>query len=121
MKLSSSGLKRTFWFGLFIAGILAMPFSTLRADEVKAPAEEKPTGDFTVAAMSQYVWRGYELSRNSVVIQPSMTIGYKGFSVKDGIELCGHRIVDATHTPVSQFFSWHFSPHEDDGQVQGRR
>ena len=42
--------------------------------------EEKPTGDFTVAAMSQYVWRGYELSRNSVVIQPSMTIGYKGFT-----------------------------------------
>jgi len=43
-------------------------------------AEEKPTGDLTVAAMNQYVWRGYELSRNSVVIQPSMTIGYKGFS-----------------------------------------
>jgi hypothetical protein len=29
---------------------------------------------------SQYIWRGYELSRNSVVIQPSATIGYKGFS-----------------------------------------
>jgi len=45
-----------------------------------APAEEKPTGDFTVSAMSQYIWRGYELSRNSVVVQPSATIGYKGFS-----------------------------------------
>ena len=45
-----------------------------------AVAEEKPTGDFTVAAMSQYVWRGYELSRNSIVVQPSATIGYKGFS-----------------------------------------
>jgi hypothetical protein len=43
-------------------------------------AEEKPTGDFTVAAMSQYIWRGYELSRNSIVVQPSATIGYKGFS-----------------------------------------
>ena len=42
--------------------------------------EEKPTGDLTVSALSQYISRGYELSRNSVVIQPSMTIGYKGFS-----------------------------------------
>jgi hypothetical protein len=42
--------------------------------------EERPTGDLTVSALSQYIWRGYELSRNSIVIQPSMTIGYKGFS-----------------------------------------
>ena len=46
----------------------------------RAAAEEKPTGDFTVAAMSRYIWRGYELSRNSIVVQPSATIGYKGFS-----------------------------------------
>jgi len=51
------------------------------ATSTPAPAaEEKPTGDFTVAAMSQYIWRGYELSRNSIVVQPSATIGYKGFS-----------------------------------------
>jgi len=50
-------------------------------DSAKAAVtEEKPTGDFTVAAMSQYIWRGYELSRNSIVVQPSATIGYKGFS-----------------------------------------
>jgi len=48
---------------------------------VTAPAvEEKPTGDFTVSALSQYIWRGYELSRNSIVVQPSATIGYKGFT-----------------------------------------
>jgi hypothetical protein len=53
----------------------------LFATAFPAPAEEKkPTGDLTVSALSQYVWRGYELSRNSVVIQPSMTIGYNGFS-----------------------------------------
>ena len=43
-------------------------------------AEEKPTGDLTVAAMNRYVWRGYELSRNGIVVQPSITVGYKGFS-----------------------------------------
>ncbi len=56
---------------------------TTKAATAQAPAaavEEKPTGDFTVAAISQYIWRGYELSRNSIVVQPSATIGYKGFS-----------------------------------------
>jgi hypothetical protein len=70
----ASGLKKMFCVGLVVAGVLAIPVSPLFA------AEEKPTGDLTVSALSQYVWRGYEMSRNSVVIQPSMTMGYKGFS-----------------------------------------
>jgi hypothetical protein len=53
---------------------LAIPAALLGADD------ERPTGDFTAAVLTQYVWRGYELSRNSVVVQPSMTVGYKGFS-----------------------------------------
>jgi hypothetical protein len=64
---------------------LALPGAPLRAEEIKTPApaatpEEKPTGDLTAAVLSQYIWRGYEMSRSSVVIQPSMTIGYKGFT-----------------------------------------
>ncbi len=43
--------------------------------------EEKPSMDATVSALSQYVWRGQEQTRNSVVIQPSLTASYKGFSV----------------------------------------
>lgn len=43
--------------------------------------EEKPTADLSVSALSKYVWRGFELSKDSVVIQPSLTVGYKGFSV----------------------------------------
>ena len=73
MKLAS-GFKKMFWVGLFVAGILTIPVSPLFAEE------ERPTGDLTVSALSQYLSRGYELSRNSVVIQPSMTIGYKGFT-----------------------------------------
>ena len=42
--------------------------------------EEKPTIDFSVSALSKYVWRGQELTRDSIVIQPSMTVGYMGFS-----------------------------------------
>lgn len=50
------------------------------AQSVKPVEEEKPTGEFAVSALSQYIWRGYEMSRNSIVIQPSITVGYKGFS-----------------------------------------
>lgn len=76
--------------------ILTSFVSVLSAEETKAKAvskgdaaavqtitsaqEEKPTGDFSIAFLSQYFWRGYELSRNSVVMQPSITVGYKGFS-----------------------------------------
>jgi len=55
-----------------VAGLLAIPLSPLFAAEEAAPAaaggataaapaaapEERPTGDFTVGAMSQYIWRG---------------------------------------------------------------
>ena len=42
--------------------------------------EDKPTASLAVSALSKYVWRGFELSKDSVVFQPSMTVGYKGFS-----------------------------------------
>jgi len=45
-----------------------------------APAEDKPTGSLSISGLSKYVWRGYENTRNSVVVQPSLTVGYKGFS-----------------------------------------
>lgn len=46
------------------------------------PAEEdKPTASAGVDILSQYVWRGFALSRDSAVFQPSLTVGYKGFSL----------------------------------------
>ena len=46
----------------------------------RAEEEEKPAADLTVSVLSQYIWRGFALSDDGVVIQPSMTIGYKGFA-----------------------------------------
>lgn len=43
--------------------------------------EDKPWADAALSAYSKYVWRGQELSRDSIVLQPSLTVGYKGFSV----------------------------------------
>jgi hypothetical protein len=42
--------------------------------------ERKPSADFSVSALSAYIWRGQELSRDSIVVQPSMTVSYGGFS-----------------------------------------
>lgn len=42
--------------------------------------EDKPTASADVGVFDKYVWRGYELSDDSVVIQPSITISYKDFS-----------------------------------------
>jgi hypothetical protein len=67
-------LSKMLLVGVSMIALLAATVAPLRAEE------EKPTGDFTTAVLSKYVWRGYELSRNSVVVQPSMTIGYKGFT-----------------------------------------
>ena len=47
----------------------------------RAAAEaSKPTAALDLGVFSQYIWRGLELSYNSVVIQPSVTLGYEGFS-----------------------------------------
>ncbi len=44
-------------------------------------AEEKPSASADVGIFSKYVWRGYELSDDSIFIQPSATVGYRGFSM----------------------------------------
>lgn len=43
--------------------------------------EQKVTGSVTSAFLSQYVFRGYELSSGSLVIQPAITLSYYGFSL----------------------------------------
>lgn len=43
--------------------------------------EDKPTASAYVDFLNQYIWRGYALSDSDQVIQPSITVGYKGFSL----------------------------------------
>ncbi len=45
------------------------------------PEEDKVTGEIDLSVLSAYIWRGQELTRNSVVVQPAATFSYKGFSV----------------------------------------
>lgn len=64
----------------FLWGLAIITMVGLICTIPAAAEEEKPTADFTASALSAYIWRGQEATKNSVVIQPSMTIGYKGFS-----------------------------------------
>jgi hypothetical protein len=43
--------------------------------------EAKPTLSASYTFFSQYVWRGYELSKDSLVMFPTITISYKGFGL----------------------------------------
>lgn len=45
-----------------------------------AAEEDKVTGEVAAGILSAYIWRGQELTRHSVVVQPSLTASYKGFS-----------------------------------------
>lgn len=64
---------------LFLSVLLAQ--APAGAQEGTSPAaEEKPTAALSTDILSQYVFRGVAYSNDSAVIQPSVTLGYKGFS-----------------------------------------
>jgi hypothetical protein len=71
MKKSYKSLATTLALGMLAIGITAAPVFA---------EEEVPSADLSVSLLSKYVWRGFELSDDSIVIQPSMTVGYKGFA-----------------------------------------
>lgn len=60
---------------LLLLAAIAMPIASWAAEEA-----DKATGGVDLSVLSAYIWRGQELSRHSVVVQPSATIGYKGFT-----------------------------------------
>ena len=80
---------------------IALGLISLGAATGLARAEDKPAADLTVGVYSKYVWRGFELSDDSLVIQPSLTVGYKGF----GVNLWGNLDTDQ-YNMDSEAFNW---------------
>jgi len=74
MKYSIAVLAVIFILCIFVAGVYA---------EEPAPAAPAPdvTGSVSFTGLNKYIFRGAELSADSVVLQPSVTINYKGFSL----------------------------------------
>lgn len=57
--------------------ITAALFCSAGATAVMAE-DAKPEADLTVGVYSKYVWRGWTYSKDSLVIQPGISVGYKG-------------------------------------------
>jgi hypothetical protein len=80
------GLQKHFYVTLvmmFVMIFLLTPFCYAQESEqtdAKA-AFDRPTVNINISLYSQYIWRGYELSHDSFVMFPSVTVSYKGFSV----------------------------------------
>ncbi len=68
-------------------------------EQQAAANEEGPTAGADVGVFSKYVWRGGEWSDDSIVIQPSITVEYKGFSMN----LWGNLDTDHKDTEQSEF------------------
>jgi uncharacterized protein (TIGR02001 family) len=63
-----------------ITGITATTLLLAAGIPAAMAEEEAPSADASVAFLSKYIWRGFELSDDSLIIQPSLTASYKGFS-----------------------------------------
>lgn len=83
-----------------------------------AVEEDKVTGEVAAGVLSAYIWRGQELTRHSVVIQPSLTASYKGFSANawGNLDTKPYSAVDEeyssnfTETDVTLSYSKKFGP-----------
>ena len=77
-------MKKTITVVLLLLIIASLPIFPGRRTEAEAceqtQEEDKVTGEIAASVLSAYIWRGQELSRHSVVIQPSMTASYNGFT-----------------------------------------
>ena len=62
-----------------ITGITATTLLIAAGIPVAMAEEEAPSADASVGFYSKYVWRGFELSKDSIVIQPSLSVSYMGF------------------------------------------
>ncbi len=71
------------FFGKSKLGIsfLSIALILLCVVQVNAEEEDKPTCSLYADVFNQYIFRGVALSDHSAVIQPSITVGYKGFAV----------------------------------------
>jgi uncharacterized protein (TIGR02001 family) len=66
-------------FSSFIAGVLLITGSCGLVWAEEKMEEPKPYANTYITLASKYIWRGYEQSKDSLVIQPSLTLGFKGF------------------------------------------
>ncbi len=81
---------------LVMVSLIAITFGALPA---LAEDESPVSASADVSILSQYVWRGYALSDDSIVVQPSATVTYGGF----GFNLWGNLDMDELGSDDTSF------------------
>ena len=86
MNRSKSILATIFILFVFVTGVYAeeqAPAAAPAPATAAAPAAPAPdvTGSVSFTGLNKYIFRGAEISARSVVLEPSVTINYKGFSL----------------------------------------
>lgn len=83
---------------IILALLIAFSATTCPAQEKKS--EDELTGEISLSVLSAYVSRGQELSRNSVVMQPSMTLNYKGLAINywGNLDMKPYSVTDADYS-----------------------
>lgn len=95
-----SAITKKLLAGVAATGVCFSMFSGLAC--AAETEEDKPTANLTVGVYSQYIWRGFELSKDSIVVQPSTTVAYKGFSAN----LWGNLDTDPYSTTTDEANNW---------------
>jgi hypothetical protein len=65
---------------LVLVIFICVPVFAVFGEEPKKDEEPKVTGAGSVGIYNQYIFRGYEIGRSGLVVQPALTAAYKGFS-----------------------------------------
>lgn len=87
LKVISLGCLISFLMGLGAFSWAAEEKPAEAAQPAGKTIPEDLIADFNLSLYSQYIWRGYELSKDSLVIFPQLTLGYKGFAVTTWVDL----------------------------------
>ena len=75
-------MRRFLVLSLLIAVTICFHAShALAEEEAKKPEEPRVTGSGSLGVYNQYIFRGYEIGKSGLVIQPSLTASYRDFSV----------------------------------------
>ena len=67
-------------FSLVLATLMFFPAFYAIADEQKAAETSPVTGSASLGVYNRYIFRGYEIGKSGLVVQPSLSASLKGFT-----------------------------------------
>lgn len=74
-------MRRFLVLFLLIAVTTCFHIPKALAEETQKPEEPRATGNASLGVYNRYIFRGYEIGKSGLVIQPSLTAAYRDFAV----------------------------------------